>query len=251
MNEEVIAGRRPVAEAIRSGRAIHKLLFSEGAQGIGPVLDEARAAGIVLQKADRKKLDRIAGDVRHQGVVALAAERSYAALDDLFAAAEASGRVPLFVLLDEIEDPRNLGSIIRTADGAGAHGVIIPKRRSAGLTAAAAKASAGALEHVPVARVTNLAQTVDELKERGVWVAGADASAEQEVYEADLTVPLAVVIGNEGKGLGRLIRERCDFLVKLPMLGRMNSLNAAVAAGVILYEAVRQRRGTASRSAGG
>jgi 23S rRNA (guanosine2251-2'-O)-methyltransferase len=148
----------------------------------------------------------------------------------------------LFVVLDEIEDPHNLGSILRTVDCAGAHGVIVPKRRSAGLTATVAKTSAGAIEHVPVARVTNIAQTIDELKERGVWIAGADAAAERDVYRADLSLPLAIVIGNEGKGLGRLVRERCDFLIKLPMYGRINSLNASVASALLLYEAVRQRR---------
>jgi 23S rRNA (guanosine2251-2'-O)-methyltransferase len=245
MNDEVIAGRHPVSEALRSGRAIHKLYYAEGAQGIGGVLTEAREYGIVSQQVDKRKLDQLAPGVRHQGIVALAAERAYADLEDLFAAAKASGEPPLFVLLDEIEDPHNLGSILRTVDCAGAHGVIVPKRRSAGLTATVSKTSAGASEHVPVARVANLAQTIDELKERGVWVAGADASAERDVYDADLKLPLALVIGNEGKGLGRLVRERCDFLVKLPMYGRINSLNASVAAALLMYEAVRQRRGAA------
>lgn len=242
MSEEVVAGRHPVLEAIRSGRTIHKVLFADAAQGIGPLLAEARAAGIVAQQVDKRKLDQAAPGVRHQGVIALVAERAYAELDDLFAAAEASGEPPLFVLLDEIEDPHNLGSILRTVDCAGAHGVIVPKRRSAGLTATVAKTSAGAVEHVPVARVTNLAQTIDELKERGVWVAGADGAAPRTVYEQDLKLPLAIVIGNEGQGLGRLVRERCDFLVKVPMYGRINSLNASVAASLLLYEAVRQRR---------
>jgi 23S rRNA (guanosine2251-2'-O)-methyltransferase len=240
--EEMVAGRHPVLEAIRSGRTIHKLLFADAAQGIGPVIAEARAAGIVAQQVDKRKLDQMAVGVRHQGIIAVVAERAYAELDDLFAAAAASGEPPLFVLLDEIEDPHNLGSILRTVDCAGAHGVVIPKRRSAGLTATVAKTSAGAIEHVPVARVTNMAQTIDELKERGVWIAGADASADRDVYSSDLKLPLAIVIGNEGKGLGRLVRERCDFLVKLPMFGRINSLNASVAASLLLYEAVRQRR---------
>lgn len=246
MDEEVIAGRHPVLEAIRSGRAIHKLMVSSTAHGLEQVLSEAKRSRIVVQKVDKRKLDQVASGVRHQGVVALAAEREYADLDDLFAVAERSGEPPLFLLLDEIEDPHNLGSILRTVDGAGAHGVIIPKRRSAGLTAAVAKASAGAVEHVPVARVANLAQTIDVLKERGVWVAGADASAERDVYATDLKLPLAIVIGNEGKGLGRLVRERCDFLLKLPMFGTINSLNASVAAALLLYETVRQRRGLSS-----
>lgn len=242
MNDEVVAGRRPVLELIRSGRTINKILYAEGAQGIGPLLSEARAAGIVCQQVDKRKLDQAAPGVRHQGVAALAAEREYASLDDLFAAAEAAGEPPLFVLLDEIEDPHNFGSILRTADCAGAHGVIVPKRRSAALTATVAKTSAGAVEHVKVARVGNLAQTIDELKERGVWVAGADGAAERTVYEQDLQLPLAIVIGNEGYGLGRLVRERCDFLIRVPMFGRVNSLNASVAASLLLYEAVRQRR---------
>ncbi|HZG87511.1 23S rRNA (guanosine(2251)-2'-O)-methyltransferase RlmB [Paenibacillus sp.] len=250
MSEEIIAGRHPVLEAIRSGRTIHKIMFGEGAQGIGPVLAEAKAAGIVTQQVDKRKLDQAAVGVRHQGIVAMVAERAYAELEDLFAAAEASGEPPLFVLLDEIEDPHNLGSILRTVDCAGAHGVIVPKRRSAGLTATVAKTSAGAIEHVPVARVTNLAQTIDELKERGVWIAGADGSAERDVYGTDLKMPLAIVIGNEGKGLGRLVRERCDFLVKVPMFGRINSLNASVAASLLLYEAVRQRRALGAAAAG-
>ncbi|WP_274365241.1 23S rRNA (guanosine(2251)-2'-O)-methyltransferase RlmB [Paenibacillus thermotolerans] len=251
MNDEVIAGRHPVEEALRSGRTIHKLYFAEGAQGIGGILAEARQSGVVVQQADKRKLDQMAPGVRHQGVIALAAERAYAELDDLFAAAEASGQPPLFILLDEIEDPHNLGSILRTADCAGAHGVIVPKRRSAGLTATVSKTSAGASEHVPVARVTNLAQTIEELKERGVWIAGADASADRDVYDTDLKLPLGLVIGNEGKGIGRLIRERCDFLVKLPMYGRINSLNASVAASLLMYEAVRQRRGFGAGSAAG
>jgi len=250
MSEEIIAGRHPVLEAIRSGRTIHKVMFGEGAQGIGPVLAEAKAAGIVTQQVDKRKLDQAAVGVRHQGIVAMVAERAYAELEDLFAAAEASGQPPLFVLLDEIEDPHNLGSILRTVDCAGAHGVIVPKRRSAGLTATVAKTSAGAIEHVPVARVTNLSQTIDELKERGVWIAGADGSAERDVYGTDLKMPLAIVIGNEGKGLGRLVRERCDFLVKVPMFGQINSLNASVAASLLLYEAVRQRRALGAPAAG-
>lgn len=249
MSEEIIAGRHPVLEAVRSGRTIHKIMFSDTAHGIDQVLTEAKRARIVVQKVDKRKLDQVASGVRHQGVVALAAERGYADLEDLFAAAERSGEPPLFLLLDEIEDPHNLGSILRTVDCAGAHGVVIPKRRSAGLTATVAKTSAGAVEHVPVARVTNLAQTIDELKTRGVWVAGADASAERDVYASDLKLPLAIVIGNEGKGLGRLVRERCDFLIKLPMFGAINSLNASVAASLMLYEAVRQRRDLSSAGA--
>jgi 23S rRNA (guanosine2251-2'-O)-methyltransferase len=163
-------------------------------------------------------------------------------VEDLLARAAERGEAPLLVLLDEVEDPHNLGSILRTADCTGAHGIVVPKRRSASLTAVVAKTSAGAVEYVPVARVANLAQTIDKLKEAGVWIAGADAAADSDVYRANLTGPLAIVIGSEGSGISRLVREKCDFLVSLPMFGRINSLNASVAAGVILYEAVRQRR---------
>jgi len=249
--DEIIAGRHPVLEALRAGREIHKIWIAEGVQRalIQPIEAEARRRGIVIQTADRRRLDQIAQGIAHQGVAAQAAAHRYAELDELLAAAEAKGEPPLLLLLDEIEDPHNLGSMLRTAECAGAHGVVIPKRRSAGLTAAVYKASAGAAEFVPVARVTNLAQTIDRLKERGLWIAGADAAARDDVYRADLTLPLAVVIGSEGRGIGRLIREKCDFLVKLPMFGRINSLNASVAAGVLLYEAVRQR--TAARNAAG
>lgn len=242
--EEIIAGRHPVLEALRAGRAVNKIWIADGVKPalVRPIEAEARRRGVVVQTVDRRKLDQIAQGVVHQGVAAQAAARSYAELDDLLDIAAARGEPPLLLLLDEIEDPHNLGSILRTAECAGAHGVVIPKRRSAGLTAAAYKASAGAAEFVQIARVTNLAQTIDRLKERGIWIAGADASADGDVYDADLTLPLAVVIGSEGRGIGRLIRDKCDFLIRLPMAGRINSLNASVAAGVIVYEAVRQRR---------
>lgn len=242
--EELLAGRHPVLEALRAGRPVNKIWVSLQAQRqtVQPVLEEARARGVVVQTVDRRVLDRLAPGVPHQGIVAQAAAAPGIGLEELLERAEAGGRPPLLVLLDGIEDPHNLGSVLRTAECAGASGVIIPKRRSAGLTAAVARASAGAIAHVPVARVSNLAQAIDRLKERGYWVAGADASAPQEVFRADLTGPLAIVIGGEDKGLSRLVRDRCDFLVSLPLFGRIGSLNASVAAGVILYEAVRQRR---------
>lgn len=243
MEDELLAGKHSVLEALRSGRAINKIWMSDQAQKAQtqPIIAEARKHGIVIQYVDKRKLDQMAGDVRHQGVVAQAAPRAYAELDDLLAAAKAKNEAPLLLLLDEIEDPHNLGSILRTADCAGVHGVVIPKRRSAGLTATVSKTSAGAVEYVPVARVTNLAQTIDRLKEQGIWIAGTDAAASQEVYDADLTMPLAIVIGNENQGMGRLLKEKCDFLLKLPMFGKINSLNASVAAGIMMYEAVRQR----------
>jgi 23S rRNA (guanosine2251-2'-O)-methyltransferase len=251
--EEIIAGRHPVLEALRAGREIHKIWIAEGVRRelIQPIEAEARRRGVVVQTVDRRRLDQLAPGVAHQGVAAQAAAHRYAELDELLEAAEAKGEPPLLLLLDEIEDPHNLGSILRTAECAGAHGVVIPKRRSAGLTAAAYKASAGAAAFVPVARVTNLAQTIDRLKERGLWIAGADASAPDDVWRADLTLPLAIVIGSEGRGIGRLIRDKCDFLVKLPMFGRIQSLNASVAAGVLLYEAVRQRVAAPDRAGSG
>jgi 23S rRNA (guanosine2251-2'-O)-methyltransferase len=247
--DQWLAGKHPVLEALRSGRPIHKVWIAEGAakHQTAPVVQAAKEAGVPVQFVDRRRLDQTVPGVNHQGVAAQAAALDYADVDDMFAAAERKGEPPLLILLDEIEDPHNLGSILRTADSAGAHGVIIPRRRSVGLTATVAKTSAGAVAYVPVARVANLAQTIDMLKERGVWVAGADASAEQDVYASDLTGPIALVIGNENRGLGRLIREKCDFLVKLPMLGRIQSLNASVAAGVLLYEIVRQRRSAGAK----
>lgn len=243
--EEMIAGKHAVLEALRSGRPINKIWIAQGSSLhlIQPVIDAAKAQGVIYQFVDRRKLDQMFADkhIRHQGVAAQAAPHQYADIEDLFSLAEERGEAPFFVILDEIEDPHNLGSILRTVECAGAHGVVIPRRRSAGITAVVAKTSAGAVEYVPVARAGNLAQTIDMLKQRGVWIAGADAAAERSVYEADLTGPLAIVIGSEGRGLSRLVREKCDFLVKLPLLGRIQSLNASVAAGILLYEAVRQR----------
>ncbi|MEO3947962.1 23S rRNA (guanosine(2251)-2'-O)-methyltransferase RlmB [Gorillibacterium sp. CAU 1737] len=242
--EEYLAGKHSVLEALRSGRPIHKIWFAEGAQKhlVTPILAEAKALGIVTQTADKRKLDQMAGSVQHQGVVAQVAAYEYAELDDILQAAEESGEPPFLLLLDEIEDPHNLGSILRTAECTGVHGVVIPKRRSVGLTATVSKTSAGAIEYVPVAKVTNLAQTIDDLKKRGIWVAGTDGSATQDIYRTDFRMPLALVIGNENKGMGRLIKEKCDFLVKLPMFGSINSLNASVAASLFMYEVVRQRR---------
>ncbi len=242
--EEMIAGKHPVMEALRSGRDINKIWIAEGAQKslTQPIVAEAKQHGVIVQFVDKRKLDAMVEGVQHQGVVAQAAAFAYAEIEDLLARARELNETPFLLILDEIEDPHNLGSILRTAECTGVHGVIIPKRRSVGLTATVLKTSAGAAEHVPVARVTNLAQTIDRLKEEGVWVAGTDVSAPQDVYKTKFDLPLAIVIGNEGKGMGRLIKEKCDFLVKLPMHGRLNSLNASVAAGVLMYEVVRQRR---------
>ncbi|GIQ64098.1 hypothetical protein PACILC2_26660 [Paenibacillus cisolokensis] len=241
---EWIAGKHPVLEALRAGREINKIWVAEGSQkGLSHIVGEARKAGIVVQAVDRRKLDQMVPGAAHQGVIAQAAPYRYAEVEELLDLARARGEAPFLLILDEIEDPHNLGSILRTAECTGVHGVIIPKRRSVGLTATVSKTSAGAAEYVPVARVTNLAQTMERLKEAGIWIAGTDVAAGQDVYRADFNVPLAVVIGNENKGIGRLVKQKCDFLVRLPMFGRLNSLNASVAAGVLMYEVVRQRRG--------
>jgi len=247
--EEYVAGKHPVLEALKAGRSINKIFVSAQAQRslVQPILEEAKTRGIVVQQVDKSKLDRLVPDIQHQGVVAQAAAVAYADVDELLARAAEKGEAPFLVLLDEIEDPHNLGSILRTADCTGVHGVIVPKRRSAGLTVVVAKTSAGAVEYVPVARVANLVQTMEKLKEAGLWIAGADVGAQEGFYDTNLTGPLAVVIGNEGQGLSRLVKERCDFILSLPMVGRINSLNASVATGVILYEVVRQR-GQAAKS---
>lgn len=243
MEEEYIGGKHSVTEAIRSGRTVNKIWIAEGAQKhyVGPVLAEAKAAGIIVQTVDKRKLDQMAGGVSHQGVVAQVAPYAYAEVEDLLARAHEKGEQPFLIILDEIEDPHNLGSILRTADCAGVHGLIIPKRRSVGLTATVSKISAGAVEYVPVAKVTNLSQTIDQLKKEGVWVVGADVHTDKSLYDVDFNMPVAIVIGNEGKGMGRLVKESCDFNVKLPMQGRINSLNASVAASIFMYEVVRQR----------
>jgi 23S rRNA (guanosine2251-2'-O)-methyltransferase len=243
MEEEFIAGKHSVLEALRSGRTINKIWIAENAQKqlTQPIIAEAKQSGVIVQFADKRKLDQMVENIQHQGVVAQVAAYAYVEVDDILALAESRNEEPFILILDEIEDPHNLGSILRTADCTGVHGVIIPKRRSVGLTATVSKTSAGAVEYVAVARVTNLAQTIEQLKERGVWVAGADVAAQQQVYQTNLNMPLALVIGNEQKGMGRLIKEKCDFLLKLPMFGNVNSLNASVAASVLMYEVVRQR----------
>jgi 23S rRNA (guanosine2251-2'-O)-methyltransferase len=244
MEEEWIAGKHSVIEALRSGRTINKIWLAENAQKhlTQPIIAEAKKAGVIVQQADKRKLDQMVPGIQHQGVVAQTAPHAYAEVEDLLAAAAEKGQAPFLILLDEIEDPHNLGSILRTADCTGAHGVIVPKRRSAAVTATVSKTSAGAVEYVPVARVSNLAQTIDRLKEEGIWVVGTDVNAAEPVFgNGVFTGPVAIVIGNENKGMGRLVREKCDVLVKLPMEGRINSLNASVAAGVVMYEVLRGR----------
>lgn len=242
-NVEMIAGKNPVLEALRSGREMNKLWIAEGVKkaGIQEMLDLARERGVLVQFVPKKKVDQLS-DANHQGVVASVAAYSYAELDDLFEAAKRKNEDPFFLILDELEDPHNLGSIMRTADAIGVHGLIIPKRRAVGLTAVVAKSSTGAIEHVPVVRVNNLAQTVDELKERGVWIAGTDAKGSVDYRNMDATLPLAMIIGSEGKGMGRLLKEKCDFLYHLPMIGHVTSLNASVAAALLMYEVYRKRQ---------
>jgi len=240
----MIEGRNAVTEALRSGTPIDKLYIARGEtdRTLGRIAAQARKAGIVVVEADRRKLDAMSATGSHQGVIAAAAARAYASVEDLFRRAEEKGEAPLLVVCDELSDPHNLGAVIRTAECAGAHGVIIPKRRSAGLTAVVAKTSAGAVSYLPVARVANLPTLLRELKERGVWVFGAAAGGSVPLYGADFKGPAAIVIGNEGDGMGRLVRESCDVLVSIPMKGNISSLNASAAAAVLLYEAVRQRR---------
>lgn len=239
----IIEGRNAVIEALRAGVNVDKIYIARGEtdSALGHIASTARGKGIVVVEADRRKLDGMSRTHSHQGVIALAAVREYASVDDILNAAREKGEPPLIVVCDELSDPHNLGAVIRTAECAGAHGVIIPKRRSAGLTAIVAKTSAGAVAHVPVARVPNLPSLLKELKEQGVWIFGSAAAGDKTLYEADLKGPAAIVIGSEGDGMGRLVSETCDFRVSIPMRGKLNSLNASAAAAILLYEAVRQR----------
>jgi 23S rRNA (guanosine2251-2'-O)-methyltransferase len=242
MTEDFIIGKNPVLEALKANRDINKILIAEGSQQgqMIQVIGLAKEMKVMVQFVPKKKLDQIA-EGTHQGVIAYVAAYQYAELDDLFEAAAKKDQPPFFLLLDEIEDPHNLGSIMRTADAVGAHGIIIPKRRAVGLTSTVAKASTGAIEYIPVVRVTNMARTIDELKERGVWIAGTDATGSEDYRRFDGTMSLGLVIGSEGKGIGRLIREKCDFLIHLPMAGHVTSLNASVAASLLMYEVYRKR----------
>lgn len=242
-SECVIEGRNAVTEALRAGRTIDKLYIVSGDtdHGLQRLASQARQAGIVVVSADRRKLDQMSTTGAHQGVIAMAAAHMYVPVEQMLAAARERGEAPLLILCDELNDPHNLGAILRTAECVGAHGVIIPKRRSIGLTATVAKASAGAIEYMPVARVSNLTDTIKMLKKEGVWIYGTAAKGEKSLYETDLTGPAAIVIGSEGTGMSRLVEEQCDFLVSIPMKGQINSLNASAAAAVLLYETLRQR----------
>ena len=237
-----IEGRNAVIEAFRAGKTIDKVFILDGCQDgpIKTVLREAKKKGTIINFVAKERLDQLSETGKHQGVIAMAAAYEYSDIEDMFKLAEEKGEPPFLVLLDNIEDPHNLGAIIRTANQAGAHGVIIPKRRAVGLTATVAKTSAGALNYTPVAKVTNLASTIEELKERGLWF--VCASMEGEVmYNLDLKGPMGLVIGSEGEGVSRLVKEKCDFIAKIPMYGNVDSLNASVAMGVLAYEMVRQR----------
>ena len=229
-------------EALKSGRPLDSVLIARGERqgSIGAIIARCRDNGIPVKETDSRKLDAMASN--HQGVVAIAACKDYVTLEELFAAAEEKGEPPFFIVCDELEDPHNLGAILRPAEAAGAHGVVVPRRRSVGLTGAVYKASAGAVEYVPVARVANITDALKEMKQRGMWIYGLDMDGENWC-STDLTGAMALVVGSEGRGVSRLVRENCDFVLSLPMSGRINSLNASVACGIVLYEAARQRNG--------
>jgi 23S rRNA (guanosine2251-2'-O)-methyltransferase len=238
-----LEGRNSVLEALKAGRSINKIFVAKGDRegSVSQILAIAREKHILVQEIDRVKLDAMSVTFAHQGVIALTAAKDYVEVDDILASAAESGRPPFLIILDEITDSHNFGSILRTANAAGVHGVIIPKRRAIGLTSVVSKASAGAIEYVPVARVTNIVQTIENLKKQNIWVVGTDSSGDRSYFDRDLTGPVALVIGSEGEGMGKLIRESCDFVVNIPMMGQISSLNAAVAGAIVTYEILRQR----------
>ncbi len=242
VNENLIEGRNAVMEAFRAGRPIDKLFVLNGCQdgAVRSIVREAKKHDTIIQFVEKERLSQLSETGRHQGVVAFAAAYEYSEVEDMLALAEEKGEDPFIILLDNIEDPHNLGAIIRTANLAGAHGVIIPKRRAVGLTATVAKTSAGALNYTPVAKVTNIAKTMEDLKKKGLWFVCADMGG-TTMYDLNLKGPIGLVIGNEGEGVSRLVRENCDFIASIPMKGDIDSLNASVAAGVLSYEIVRQR----------
>ncbi len=241
---ELLIGRNAVSEALRSGRVIDTLLVAKGERGgsVGRIIAECKEKGVVIKEVDKRKLDYLCAKGNHQGVAAYVAAHEYASVDDIFDLAKKRGEDPFIIICDELEDPHNLGAVIRTAECAGAHGVIIPKRRSVSLTWAVSKAAAGALEYMPVARVTNLSATLDELKKRGVWIYSADMDG-KSWSETDFSGAVGLVVGSEGFGVSKLIRDKSDFIVSLPMKGKITSLNASVAAGILMYEVSRQRTG--------
>ena len=241
----IICGRNPVLEAVRSGREIDRLLVAHGVSGgsVAAIIAKCTARGILIKEVSPQKLDYYCGGANHQGVAVMFASQEYSTVEDILQTANERNEMPFIIICDEIEDPHNLGAIIRTAEACGVHGIIIPKRRSASLNATVAKTAAGALEYMKVARVTNISNTIDELKEKGVWVFGADMDG-QDYTLLDYDTPCAIVIGNEGKGIGTLVAKKCDGIISLPMHGKINSLNASVAAGVLMYEVARKRHPT-------
>lgn len=240
---DLIEGRNAVTEALRAGRPIDKIYIAKGEtdRALGHIAGRARDAGVAVVDCDRRKLDAMSATKAHQGVIAVCALREYSSVEDMLELARERGEPPFIILCDEISDPHNLGAVIRTAECVGAHGVIIPKHRSAGMTAVVGKTSAGAAEHLPLARVGNLVSAMEELKAAGLWIYGAAAGGQSRLWETDLSGPVCLVIGSEGGGLSRLVAEKCDFLVSIPMRGRVESLNASVAASVLMYEVLRQR----------
>lgn len=242
--EDVVVGRNAVTEALKSGRAVNRLLIAEGdGQGsIREIVRLVRESGAIVETVARSKIEAVARGFRHQGVLAYTSPVDYTPLDELLEAARARSRAPFLLLLDELEDPHNLGAILRTADAVGVDGVLIPRRRSCPLSATVAKTSAGAVEYVPVARIGNIAQTIKALKEEGFWIIGADMDGTVDFFDADLTGATVLVVGSEGRGISRIVRENCDILVRIPMLGKINSLNVSVAGAVLMYESLRQRQ---------
>lgn len=241
--QEWIVGRNAVREALKGGRSLNKILVQDGTRGgsLSEILDLARKQNIPVEKTGKEALDKVSGGVRHQGVAAQGAPVAFQNLEDVLQKVQAKGEVPLLLLLDELQDPQNVGALIRTANAAGVDAVLLPERRSCPLNSVVAKISAGAVEYVPVVRIGNIPQTLKELKKQGFWVAGADMDGSDLYFDGDLTGPLVLVVGAEGKGLGRLVKENCDFIVRIPMLGQVQSLNASVAGGILLYDIVRQR----------
>lgn len=242
--QDIIAGRNAVMEALRSQRSINKILLQDGAKGgsISEIIAVAKERNLAIEFVKAEKLDKMVPGMRHQGIVAMVAPIAFQSLEDVFAKAAAKNEPPFILLLDELQDPQNVGAIIRTADAAGVHGILLPKRRSCPLNAVVAKISAGAVEYVPVVQIGNISQTIEELQERGCWVVGADMDG-ATYYQSNLKGALVLVIGAEGKGLGRLVKQKCDAIVSIPMVGGVSSLNASNAAAILMYEAVRQRRG--------
>ena len=238
---DVVIGRNAVLEALESGREINRVLILKSGRGFEKILDLIRDRKIPFDFVAKDRLDRLAPG-KNQGIAAMVSPVKFVDLDEILSRAESKNETPFVLILDELEDPHNLGSLIRTADSAGVHGVIIPRRHSAPISSAVSKSSAGAIEHVPIARVGNIRETLDELKNRGLWIIGADLDSDKFFYDVDLKIPIGIVIGNEGRGLRRLTREACDILVKIPMLGKIQSLNASVAGALLMYESIRQKR---------